>query len=130
VTPPIQLGIGLGITGLQLQDYKGNGGEGGIRTPDTVSRIPVFKTGAINRSATSPTYSSFTTVRLFWMSFAIAILFEFNRVQAMASSCTVVFQDHPFQPLTHPSAIGGHKLATDFRPRRKQSKSFHFTPMP
>src|SRR5262249_21275040 len=36
------------------------GGEGGIRTPDTVSRIPVFKTGAINHSATSPT----TTVLL------------------------------------------------------------------
>jgi hypothetical protein len=30
------------------------GGEGGIRTPDTVSGMPVFKTGAINRSATSP----------------------------------------------------------------------------
>ena len=37
-----------------------SGGEGGIRTPDTVSRIPVFKTGAINHSATSPT----TTVLL------------------------------------------------------------------
>jgi hypothetical protein len=30
------------------------GGERGIRTPDTVSRIPVFKTGAFNRSAISP----------------------------------------------------------------------------
>jgi hypothetical protein len=30
------------------------GGEGGIRTPGTVSRTPVFKTGAFNRSATSP----------------------------------------------------------------------------
>ena len=30
------------------------GGEGGIRTPDTLSGMPVFKTGAINRSATSP----------------------------------------------------------------------------
>src|ERR1017187_5733213 len=30
------------------------GGEGGIRTPDTVSGMPVFKTGAINHSATSP----------------------------------------------------------------------------
>jgi hypothetical protein len=29
-------------------------GEGGIRTPDTLSRIPVFETGAFNRSATSP----------------------------------------------------------------------------
>jgi hypothetical protein len=31
-----------------------NGGEGGIRTLDTLSSIPVFKTGAFNRSATSP----------------------------------------------------------------------------
>src|SRR5450631_2210234 len=29
-------------------------GEGGIRTPDTFARIPVFETGAFNRSATSP----------------------------------------------------------------------------
>ncbi len=29
-------------------------GEGGIRTPDDVAATPVFKTGAINRSATSP----------------------------------------------------------------------------
>ena len=32
----------------------GPGGEGGIRTPDTLSGMPVFKTGAINHSATSP----------------------------------------------------------------------------
>ena len=31
-----------------------NGGEGGIRTPETREGLPVFKTGAINRSATSP----------------------------------------------------------------------------
>jgi hypothetical protein len=31
-----------------------NGGEGGIRTPGTLSGTPVFKTGAINHSATSP----------------------------------------------------------------------------
>jgi hypothetical protein len=30
------------------------GGEGGIRTPDTLAGMPVFKTGAINHSATSP----------------------------------------------------------------------------
>ena len=29
-------------------------GQRGIRTPGTVSRTPVFKTGAFNRSATSP----------------------------------------------------------------------------
>ena len=30
------------------------GGEGGIRTPDTVARMPHFECGAFNRSATSP----------------------------------------------------------------------------
>ena|SRR5258708_2198598 len=30
--PPIQLGISVGITGLQVPDNEGNGGEGGIRT--------------------------------------------------------------------------------------------------
>ena len=39
----------------------GTGGEGGIRTPDTLSGMPVFKTGAINHSATSPATYSFTT---------------------------------------------------------------------
>ncbi len=48
------IGIILSITRLYLLDYKSTGGEGGIRTPDTVSGMPVFKTGAINRSATSP----------------------------------------------------------------------------
>src|SRR5258708_9789847 len=33
-----------------------SGGEGGIRTPDTLSGMPVFKTGAINRSATSQSF--------------------------------------------------------------------------
>ena len=31
-----------------------NGGRGGIRTPDTLAGTPVFKTGAINHSATLP----------------------------------------------------------------------------
>ena len=30
------------------------GGEGGIRTPDELTPITVFKTAAFNRSATSP----------------------------------------------------------------------------
>jgi hypothetical protein len=30
------------------------GGEGGIRTLDTLARIPVFETGTFNHSATSP----------------------------------------------------------------------------
>jgi hypothetical protein len=39
--------------GISLQ-FRLSGGEGGIRTPDTLSGMPVFKTGAINHSATSP----------------------------------------------------------------------------
>ena len=35
MTPPIQLGISVGITGLQVLDNEGNGGEGGIRTLGT-----------------------------------------------------------------------------------------------
>jgi hypothetical protein len=46
--------IGVDITSLQVLDNKSNGGEGGIRTPGTLSGTPVFKTGAINHSATSP----------------------------------------------------------------------------
>ena len=34
--------------------FKINGGEGGIRTHGRVAPSPVFKTGAFNRSATSP----------------------------------------------------------------------------
>jgi hypothetical protein len=30
------------------------GGEGGIRTPDTVARMPHFECGAFDHSATSP----------------------------------------------------------------------------
>jgi hypothetical protein len=30
------------------------GGRGGIRTHETVARLPVFKTGALNHSATLP----------------------------------------------------------------------------
>ena len=32
------------------------GGEGEIRTPESREGLPVFKTGAINRSATSPSF--------------------------------------------------------------------------
>jgi hypothetical protein len=40
-----------GTSSLQARLH---GGEGGIRTPGTLSGTPVFKTGAINHSATSP----------------------------------------------------------------------------
>jgi hypothetical protein len=35
-------------------DKTSSGGEGGIRTPDTVTRMPHFECGAFNHSATSP----------------------------------------------------------------------------
>src|SRR6267378_5749043 len=44
----------LGLLGMGL------GGEGGIRTHDTLSRIPVFETGTFNRSVTSPVCAHFT----------------------------------------------------------------------
>jgi hypothetical protein len=42
--------------GLPPKAHKGAwaGGEGGIRTPDTVARMPHFECGAFNHSATSP----------------------------------------------------------------------------
>jgi hypothetical protein len=42
------------LENLRFSVILGYGGERGIRTPDTVSRIPVFKTGAFNHSAISP----------------------------------------------------------------------------
>src|SRR5205823_3848683 len=36
--------------------YSVRGGEGGIRTPDTVTRMPHFECGAFNHSATSPNH--------------------------------------------------------------------------
>src|SRR5262245_11004775 len=39
------------------------GGEGGIRTPDTVARMPHFECGAIDHSATSP---SLENKAFFW----------------------------------------------------------------
>jgi hypothetical protein len=39
------------------------GGEGGIRTPDTVARMPHFECGAFNRSATSPSRGSISALR-------------------------------------------------------------------
>ena len=41
------------IQRIQRFNYN-NGGEGGIRTLEGLSPLPVFKTGAFNRSATSP----------------------------------------------------------------------------
>lgn len=40
------------------------GGGGGIRTHDTLARIPVFETGAFNRSATPPKDTHFAIGRV------------------------------------------------------------------
>ena len=42
------------VTYVSGPDKKNSGGEGGIRTPDTLSGISVFKTDCFNRSHTSP----------------------------------------------------------------------------
>ena len=46
------------------------GGEGGIRTHDGLSPMPVFKTGAFNRSATSPSwYGHHSDVAGLWLKY-------------------------------------------------------------
>ena len=49
----------------QFQDL-GFGGEGEIRTRGWIAPTPVFKTGALNRSATSPFFSLATRARAYW----------------------------------------------------------------
>ena len=41
-----------GLSGFKA--LEGNGGEGGIRTPDGLAPMPHFECGAFNHSATSP----------------------------------------------------------------------------
>src|SRR6202040_4179278 len=45
---------GLDIPSNYIPEGAKGGGEGGIRTPDTVARMPHFECGAFNHSATSP----------------------------------------------------------------------------
>src|SRR5258706_13818123 len=40
--------------GLAAREFPFSGGEGGIRTPEALSGLPVFETGLINHSSTSP----------------------------------------------------------------------------
>ena len=42
-----------------------NSGWGGIRTHEPLSRLPVFKTGAFNRSATHPDGGKFSLGQVF-----------------------------------------------------------------
>src|SRR2546430_13231294 len=54
MTPPIQLGISVGITSLQVLDNKKAGGESGIRTHVTLSSKHAFQACAFSHSAISP----------------------------------------------------------------------------
>jgi hypothetical protein len=47
-------GINAAPLVIEKSVVAGIGGEGGIRTPDTVARMPHFECGAIDHSATSP----------------------------------------------------------------------------
>jgi hypothetical protein len=47
-----------------IREFWENGGEGGIRTHEGLSPLPVFKTGAFNRSATSPLVMGLAEIRL------------------------------------------------------------------
>ena len=47
---------------------QGSGGEGGIRTPGTLTRTLVFKTSAFNHSATSPTPPEHSDILRIWKS--------------------------------------------------------------
>jgi hypothetical protein len=49
---------------LEQLKIRGFGGEGGIRTHEGLSPLPVFKTGAFNRSATSPLVMGLAEIRL------------------------------------------------------------------
>ena len=53
MTPPVTPGPNREKRWVSLTP-NGVGGEGGIRTHDTLARIPVFETGTFNRSVTSP----------------------------------------------------------------------------
>src|ERR1700728_5126942 len=46
--------LASGLMSSEPRQHKQDGGEGGIRTPDTVARMPHFECGAFNHSATSP----------------------------------------------------------------------------
>jgi hypothetical protein len=52
------IGIDASTSASQLgpRGSRFDGGEGGIRTPDTVARMPHFECGAFNHSATSPNH--------------------------------------------------------------------------
>ena len=61
---PINRSISVQIGALKLVEFiRLIGGGGGIRTHETVARLPVFKTGAFNHSATPPENRCFASRR-------------------------------------------------------------------
>src|SRR5262249_24415425 len=83
---------------------QGAGGEGGIRTPDTVIRMPHFECGAFNHSATSPSHIN----RAFplWCRpsllplcyhFSKAMAYRLSRREVNAGGCISL---HPWQNVT------------------------------
>jgi hypothetical protein len=44
----------LSLIHMDYRGFEGSGGGGGIRTHDTLARMPVFKTGLFNHSSTPP----------------------------------------------------------------------------
>ena len=50
----LRVDISVDITSLQVLDYKGNGGESGIRTHVTLSSKHAFQACAFSHSAISP----------------------------------------------------------------------------
>src|SRR5438105_13528368 len=73
--PPVRLGDGQRFFSLR------NGGERGIRTPDTLSGMPVFKTGAINHSAISPITTFLLQFRRNpFISYGVHVVFKFTSV--------------------------------------------------
>jgi hypothetical protein len=84
---------------------EGVGGEGGIRTPDTVTRMPHFECGAFNHSATSPSHinRAFPLQRpilllpLCYHFFLEASVYSFARREVNAGRCISL---HPWQNVT------------------------------
>ena len=67
------------------------GGEGGIRTPETLTGLTVFKTAGLNRSPTSP--HSIISARMAWRSradFLFGVQDTRRTVSAWPKQCTAL----------------------------------------
>ena len=87
-------GISVGTPARHVGLTISTGGEGGIRTPDTLSGMPVFKTGAINHSATSPWLLLFYYRQHFTAAAMPAKRRIANRTRRAGLDCAVVRPRH------------------------------------